>query len=277
MPATGIRAILASLSLAVALQPAFAGTPLPNPPFLAGGFAAPDRKVLRQEDSSRDLVEAYYRRRSNCRRQAIRRLQTAYRLGSATLIARGQSKWSACDAKAGQRYAEDVADRLVKGTPSCLGQPAFDAMRSLADAVIASEGPILACDGGGAAPDPVVGVNVPDKESEAKGESGAIDRVVRTALGTGRCTETAARAAVRGGGTMKPSDFDELQTCLADRLVASDDHFQRLAATNKLPSCLPTTAAQNEALGSQLFSLVLSSIVYCASPSGAFVDGVPGL
>lgn len=48
-----------------------------------------------------------------------------------------------------------------------------------------------------------------------------------------------------------------------------------LDQTQKLPDCLPPATAVAAILAARDFGAAMTGAIYCASPSGAFVDGTP--
>src|SRR5262249_45281905 len=155
---------------------------------------------------------------------------------------------------------------LLKGTPTCLDQAGIDAIKAQIDAQFPLLGPIVYCDADAAAPDPVTGLNIPDKKQEAIGEGAAAKAVTKAGRAAGKCYTAAATAAFK---LVDP--LAKFNACIGKAHTASDAAMSKLDQTQKLPSCLSLAMAQG--LGGSAISLAgqFTDDTYCASPSGAFV------
>jgi hypothetical protein len=153
--------------------------PLPDPLFTGGGFNAPSADVLKQEELANALLGAYLKARGSCDRIAVGQLQLAYQSSNLTKVPGIQAAWQACLVKTDAYYAGKRDRLLLKGMPACLDQAGIDAQRALVDQLIATLGAQIYCDGGGAAPDPVTGIDIPDKKQETIGETAVAQIVLR--------------------------------------------------------------------------------------------------
>jgi hypothetical protein len=256
---TGICAFFASA--------AFAGTPLPNPPFSSGGFVPPDSLTLKQEVTVGKLLTKYAASLAKCDQAAVIALQLAYEPTNTQKVPDVQAKWTTCRTNAGTKYQVGRDKLLLKGTPACLDQAGIDAIRAQIDAQFPLLGPIVYCDGDAAAPDPVTGLNIPDKKQEAIGEVAAAKVVTRAGSVAGKCYATAATLAFK---LVDP--LAKFTACIGKAHTASDTAMDKLDQTQKLPSCLSLAMAQG--LGNTAINLAgqFTDDTYCASPSGAFVE-----
>jgi hypothetical protein len=258
--------------LALGVEIAVAGTPLPDPPFSSGGFVPPTSIVLKQEQAVEKIVGKYASGIAKCDAKAVNDLQLAYEPANPTKIAEIQTKWQLCRQKASDRFDYYRDGLVLKGTPACLDQAGIDAIRAQIDAQFPLLGPILYCDDDAAAPDPVTGLNIPDFKIEAEGEIAAAKVVTKAGLYAGKCYTLAAKYAFKFGGTIPPEIMLKIDACLAKAQLKSDTSMAKLDQTQKLPGCLSLATAQG--LGTAAIALAgqFSDETYCASPSGAFLD-----
>lgn len=246
---------------------AFAGTPLPNPPFSSGGFVPPDSLTLKQEVSVGKLLTKYAASIAKCDQAAVIALQLAYEPANAQKVPAVQDKWTTCRNNAVTKYGLGREKLLLKGTPSCLDSAGIDAIKAQIDAQFPLLGPIVYCDDGAASPDPVTGLNIPDFKNEAIGEVAAAKVVTKAGTLAGKCYTAAATAAFK---LVDP--LAKFNACIGKAQTASDAAMAKLDQTQKLPSCLSLAMAQG--LGGSAISLAgqFTDETYCASPSGAFVE-----
>ncbi len=263
-------------SVLLAASIALAGTPLPNPPFSTGGFVPPTSFVLRQELAVGTILSRYAVSRTKCDAKAVTGLQLAYEPANPTKIAELQEAWTECNAKAVLKYVATRDKLLSKGTPPCLDQAGIDAIRAQIDARFPALAPIAYCDGDAAAPDPVTGLNIPDFKQEVDGEVSAARVVTRTAQRAAKCYILAVKYVLKFGGSLPPERLARIDACFLKASDAANAAMARLDQTQKLPSCLPLATAQS--LVSQVIGVAgeFNDETYCASPSGAFVDGSDG-
>lgn len=260
--------------VALTMSVALAGTPLPNPPFSSGGFIPPDSLVFKQETGVGKLLTKYAKNRVKCDEKAVIALQLAYEPANMGKLPDVQAAWTACVAKIGLKYTTDRDKLLLKGTPACLDQAGIDAIKAQLDAQFALLGPIVYCDGGAAAPDPVTGLNVPDFKQEASGEVSAAKVVTKAGLLAGKCYTLAVKYAFKFGSTLPPEVLAKIDACLVKATAGGNEAMDKLDQTQKLPSCLPLATAQSLVTAAVNLGGQFTDETYCASPSGAFVDGV---
>lgn len=271
MGSTPARCLAVGAALLLS-RAASAGTPLPDPPFSSGGFVPPDRLVAKAEASVEKLIAKYAVTIAKCDQKAVLSLQLAYEPANPTKIADVQDAWTACRAKAGERYALGRDKLILKGTPACLDQAGIDGIRGQIDTQFSVLGPIVFCDGDAAAPDPVTGLNVPDFKNEASGEVDAAKVVTKAGLLAGKCYTKAVTYATKFGGTLPPEVLAKITACLDKVETNANEAMAKLDQTQKLPDCLSLTTAQGLADGTVALAGQFSDEVYCASPSGAFLE-----
>jgi hypothetical protein len=263
--------LAALVSALLASSAAFAVT-LPDPPFTGGGYVPVTKDVLKQELGVLKVLVKYGVKRATCDSALIDDLTLAYTSNAGTKIVAVQTKWVECVNKVADRYAYERDKLLLKGTPACLGQSAIDALRADLDAQLAAGSSVAYCDGDNAAPDPVTGLNVPDKVQEATGEAEAGKRIVKSYYEALKCLYGIVPRVFREQ-TVSQDNRDRMSYCLDKIAARIDDTMLKLAQTSKLPSCLPASVAIAAALGARDFGTSSSGGIFCASPGGAFIDG----
>jgi hypothetical protein len=257
---------------------AVAGTPLPNPPFTTGGFVPPDSLAFKQEVTVGKLLSKYALGLAKCDQKALIGLQLAYEPANPTKIDDLQTAWTDCRTGVTLKYAA-LRDKLIlKGTPTCLDQAGIDAIKAQIDGQFPLLAPLVYCDGGAAAPDPVTGLNIPDFKNEANGEVAAAKVLIKAGTLAGKCYALALKAAFKsvslgGDGSLDPSTLGKITTCFDRATVASNTAMDKLDQTHKLPDCLPVASAKNLVASTVGVAGQFNDETYCASPSGAFVAG----
>ena len=266
------RLVTAGAGLLVA-SAAVAGTPLPDPPFATGGFVPPDSTVFKQEVAVGKLLAKYSKNRAKCDQKAVTGLQLAYEPMNQTKVMALQEAWTECVAKVVAKYEVGRDKLLLKGTPACLDQAGIDGIVAQIDAQFPVLGAVVFCDGGAAAPDPVTMLNIPDFKKEAEGEVDASKVALKAGLRADKCYAKALKLAFKFGGTIDPDLLAKIQACFEKVSTLANEEMQKLEQTQKLPVCLPLVDA--EGLVANVIALAGEFIDenYCASPSGAFVDG----
>src|SRR5262245_39078556 len=188
---------LSLVAVALAAGVAFAGTPLPDPPFSNGGFVPPDSIVFKQETSVGKIITKYLVTVAKCDMKAVNSLQLAYEPANQGKVPEVQQAWVDCRAKAELRYTVSRDKVLLKGTPACLDGAGIDALRAVVDGQVAVQQPSVFCDGDAAAPDPTTGLNVPDFQNEANGEVLVAKVLVKVRTAVEKCYTRAALYATR--------------------------------------------------------------------------------
>ncbi len=252
---------------------ASAGTPLPDPPFSSGGFVPPDSLVLKQELAIGKILTKYATSRTKCDYAAVLGLQLAYTPANPTKITELQAKWTACTQKAIDYYTVGRDKLLLKGTPACLDQAGIDAIRAQLDVQLPALGSLVFCEDGGASPDPVTGIDIPDQKQDADGEVAAVKVLLKAGTYASKCLVKGVGYAFKYGGTLDPATLAKIQACVTKASDAANDAMAFLDQTQKLPDCLPLVAAQGLVTATVDLAGQFSDDNYCASPSGAFVDG----
>jgi hypothetical protein len=253
-----------SLALLLTATTAIAGTPLPDPPFSDGGFVAPSKDVLRQEEAVNKALSNYAKKRTVCDWIAVTGLQLAYTPVNAGKVAAIEAKWTACLEYADEYYVKHRDRVLAKGTPACLDQAGFDAQRAAVDDVIQAVASQVYCDDGGAAPDPVTGLNIPDKKQETIGETQLAKIALKAQQRASKCYSKGASLALKLGGVFTQREVDRVQSCL-DRVTSSAaSTIDDLDQTQKLPACLSVGAAEAAVAEAVAFSGSSTSVLYCA-------------
>lgn len=257
-----LRSYLVAVTLLVLTVPAGATT-LPDPPFSGGGFIAPSSDVLRREEQVVKLLGRHVRNRAKCDWNAVTPLQLAYTPANPTKIESTQAKWIACVQRV-DAYFDKARDKLVaRGLPSCLDAAAIDALGAASTALLASVSSAVYCDGDGAAPDPVVGLNVPDKKKETIGETNVAKILVKVWHKTQKCYSSAAKIALKKDGVLETRDLDKIQACFDKVAAYAEDKIGDLEQQQKLPDCLSATAANDAAASVMEFVGLTTAGVYC--------------
>jgi hypothetical protein len=252
---------------------AVAGTPLPNPPFTSGGFVPPDSLAFKQEVAVGRLFTKYALKKSKCDQKAVIALQLAYEPVGMPKVPAVQMAWGDCQTKVALKYASLRDKLLAKGTPACLDQAGIDAIKAQIDAQFPVLAPIVYCDGDAAAPDPVTGLNVPDFKNEANGEVAAAKVVTKAGRFAGKCYTLAVKYAFKLGGTLPSEVLAKIDACFTKAMDSGNAAMGKLDQTQKLPSCLPLAGAEDLVSATIALAGQFNDETYCASPSGAFVDG----
>jgi hypothetical protein len=263
---------LSLAAVALASGVAFAGTPLPNPPFSFGGFVPPDSAVYRQEYYVSKTIEKYAAKSGQCDYKAVLGLQLAYEPNNATKIAELQAAWQACRAKVAARYVYERDRLLLKGTPACLNQTGIDAIRDQVDLVFGPLQAFVFCDGDAAAPDPVTLLNIPDFKNEANGETDVAKLVIKLGRGSWKCFLKAVVTARKFGGTIPPEYLTRIDACFDKLELKGIDTVADFDQQQKLPDCISLEDAQNLVTTTIALSGQFTGDIFCASPSGAFLD-----
>ena len=263
-----------SISLAaVALTAGIAlATPLPDPPFSNGGFVPPDRLVYKQETSVSKVLTKYATKTAKCDYNAVLNLQLAYEPNNASKIPEMQQKWADCRALVAARYVLERDKILSRGTPACLDQAGIDAIRAQIDAEFPPLQAIVFCDGDAAAPDPVTFLNIPDFKNEANGEADVAKLVIRLGSLSWKCYLKAVTYAQKFGGTIPPEIMTRVDRCFEKVDLKGMDKVSEFDQTQKLPDCLPLVDAQNLVTSTIALAGQFTDEIFCASPSGAFLD-----
>ncbi len=68
----------------------------------------------------------------------------------------------------------------------------------------------------------------------------------------------------------------KIDACLTKVTDVGDEKMADLDQTQKLPDCLPLATAQSLVTDAVALDAHFIDEIYCASPSGAFVDGIEG-
>lgn len=255
---------LACSAISAVAAAAALATPLPNPPFTGGGFVAPSRDVLRQEEYVLKALNNYAKKRTTCDSIAVNSLQLAYTPVNGDKIAAVQAKWQACVQYANEYYAKFRDRALDKGTPACLDQAGIDAQQAAVTASVAAIASQVYCDGDGAAPDPVTGLNVPDKKQEAIGELELSKLALKSRLYASKCLSKGASLAQKLGGVFSPTDVDKIQACIDRATAKAAEVIAELDQTQKLPSCLTPATAEAAVADAIAFAVSSTSAIYCA-------------
>ncbi|HZR83498.1 MAG TPA: hypothetical protein VFD92_20560 [Candidatus Binatia bacterium] len=259
-----LRHLVASCGFALLLVPAAGfATTLPNPPFASGGFVAPDKYVLKQEEYVKKLLGDYLKKRVKCDAIALVNLQLAYTPQNQHKVPDIQASWQGCVQYANDWYAGHRDRLLLKGTPSCLDQTGIDAQKTAVDNQHASSVSAVYCDGDSAAPDPVTGFNIPDEKREVIGENEVAKIVLKAQLSADKCYSRAASYALRNGGTLDQYTLDKIQRCfdkISDHAAAAIADLDQM---QKLPACLPPANAQSAVDAATAFSGTSTPAIYC--------------
>ena len=240
------------------------GTPLPNPPFMTGGFVPPDSDVYKQEVAVGKLLTKYALSKTKCDQKAVIALQLAYEPPGAPKVPDVQADWTECQGKVLLKYQVARDKLLLKGTPACLDQAGIDAIKGQLDTQIGLLGVVVYCDADAAAPDPVTGLNIPDFKNEASGEVAAAKVLTKTGRYGGKCYSLALKYAFKLGGTIPPDILAKVDACFTKASDKGLEGMLKLDQTQKLPSCLSLGTA-NALVGATVdLSGQFNDETYCA-------------
>jgi hypothetical protein len=268
-----LREALVVCAVCLTASVAIAGTPLPTPPFTTGGFLPPDGLAYKQEVAVGKLLSKYALGRTKCDQKALLALQLAYEPVGMAKVPAVQAAWTECQAGLVLKYEVARDKLLLKGTPACLDQVGIDAIRAQLDAQFPLLAPVVYCDGDAAAPDPVTGLDIPDFRNEATGEAAAAAVVAKAGTYASRCYALALKEAFKAGGTIASDILDKINACLEKASASGLAAMTKLDQTQSLPSCLPLATAQALVASAVALAGQFNDETYCASPSGAFVEG----
>ncbi len=121
----------------------------------------------------------------------------------------------------------------------------------------------------------MTGLNIPDFKIEASGEVSAAKVVTKAGVLAGKCYSLALKYAFKLGGVLTPDLLAKIDACFTKASDGGNAAMDKLDQTQKLPSCLPLAGAQSLVAATIAVSGQFNDETYCASPSGAFVEG-PG-
>lgn len=260
------RPFLGLVTLLAVVSPA-TGAPLPDPPFSGGGFIAPSSDVLRQEERVIKLLAQVMRKRATCDWTAVTQLQLAYTPTQQTKVDAAQAKWTACVQRIDEFYGTTRDRLLARGLPSCLDATAFDLVHAAQDAMLAALASTIYCDADGAAPDPVTGLDIPDKKQETIGETSVAKIVVKAWHITSKCYSKAAKLAFKrneDGEGLSTRDLELIQRCFDRVVLQAQDKIADLDQKQKLPDCLDTAAAEGAVANAMAFVGATTGALYCA-------------
>lgn len=268
-----IRGAIVAGAVGLTASIAIAGTPLPNPPFTTGGFVPPDSLAYKQEVAIGKVLSKYALGKTRCDQKALIALQLAYEPVGMPKVPAVQAAWTECQAGLVLKYEVARDKLLLKGTPACLDQAGIDAIRAQIDAQFLLLASTVYCDGDAAAPDPVTGFNIPDFKNEASGEVAVANVVAKAGTYASKCYTLALKEAFKAGGTIAPEVLGKIDACFTKASDSGLAAVDKLDQTQSLPSCLPLATAQTLVSSAVALAGQFNDETYCASPSGAFVDG----
>lgn len=257
-------ATISGTAMVLAAGVALAGTPLENPPFTNGGFVPPNKDVLKAETASGGIVTKYTGAITKCDQKLVVALNKAgIDLGK---IADANTKWNDCKLKANTKFNDSVVKQIAKGkNPSCLDGAAIGGIKGQIDALLAINNPLVYCDG---PTDPGSGFKIPTTSNFAKGETGVGAAAVKAGSAVAKCFNKSVDADFKGA-----VDQTKHTDCVNKAAAKGLDTVNKLNGKSLLPGCLPLGVAAaiiNIGVGA---GGDYTDETFCASPSGAFIDG----
>lgn len=259
-------------SMAVFAGTASAGTPLPNPPFTNGGFVAPDKDNAKAEKLVAGNLNVYGGKSSLCTQILVNSSTKA--AGDATKLATAATKFGDCNTKNLDLYTKKATKIASKPHNSCLDVGPQQAFRASLDLQIGLLTPILFCDASGGVN---AGVNYPSTKDQAKAEISVAKIAVKGGQSVGKCFSNTADAVFKAAGdaTKIATAISKHNTCVSKATTKANDAIAKLVSKNVLPAgCLTQVIATTVVTGALALGGDFSDDIACASPSGAFVDGV---
>ena len=264
---------ISSSLVTLAAGAALAGTPLPDPPFTAGGFNPPSKDVLKQEQAVGGIIGKYVDARSKCDQKAIGAQQKAYEAGDVAKQTENTGKWTACVQKSNDKYTAARDKQLGKGTPSCLNHAGIGALKGQIDAQLPLLGVLVYCDGGQANPDAGTGLKIPATKDQAKAEVAVAVTAGKAGNGAGKCYTKAATTTQKNGGSLPAADLTKFTDCVNKSATKGADGITKIVAKGTLPGCLTAGTANSLVASAVALGGNFTDETYCASPSAAFLDG----
>lgn len=254
------RAAALSATLLIGTSSAASGaTPLPAA--FSGGFLPPSTNSAVGADKVRINISHFVSEFSQCYRRGTADLSKGIALPMA------EAAFLACTAKARQRYDDSALyfDGQFNLDP-CLDVVAQDALGDSVEALVLSSVTSIWCDPASASPFPpsfgTVGL-VSTNKTIQRGESMVLGNLRAYSGALSRCYRRGVKRLLKGVP-------DDLSACTGRALTRYAGKAFQLTAQGLAPACIDQTARGTDW---ENFQLGLNSQVYCASPSGAFVDG----
>ena len=260
-----IRLGLAALAAVVASASLAAATPLPNPPFVNGGFVSPDTDVLSRQRAVTKLSNKYITGNDKCDQSALLALSRAYASGSAGSIQTARDKWANCTAKVHNKvYMEAVANLVATGTPACLDEAGVRNVLDGAEFVRRYVRDTAYCDGDAASPDPLTQFDIPDSTAEVLAELRMNAPALKAGMQVGRCYRKAATIAFANAGSLFPADLQRLSACENKAIIKGQSNVAKAAILFAPPPCASVATMQTHIAGAPSTTTGLASLVYCA-------------
>ena len=238
---------------------AISATPLPAG--FSGGFLPPSTNSAVGADKVRINISHFVSEFSQCYRRGTADLSKGIALPMA------EAAFLACTAKARQRYDDSALyfDGQFNLDP-CLDVAAQDALGDSVEALVLSSVTAIWCDATSASAFPpsfgTAGL-VSTNKTIQRGESMVLGNLRAYPAALSRCYRRGVKRLIKGG-------TDDLTACTGRALTRYAGKAFQLTAQGLAPACIDQTARGTDWSN---FQLGLNSQVYCASPSGAFVDG----
>jgi hypothetical protein len=261
-------ASVVALVLAASFPSPSAAAPLPNPPFLNGGFVSPSSTVLAQQQAIQKLIDKYVAKNDNCDRHALAALNKIYPPvgdGAPAALQKARDAWANCLAKVWSTVYVAGVDAIVQtGPPSCLAGPAIQNILDGSDFVRRYVRDFSFCDGDAANPDPLTHFAIPDSAEEVKAELRMHKPAIKAGVSVGHCYGKAAAQAFKNGGTLSAGDLDLLSKCEQKAVAKGVAVVQKVAAATVLPPCLSVANLQTQIEGAPSTATGIASLVFCA-------------
>lgn len=237
---------------------AHAGTPLP--PAFGGGFLPPNTTYGRGADGSLESFATYAGFISKCYRKAVRDEFG----GKPSLLAD-------CLLEGDLKFANQAAVRDLKGwLPPCLSGGNTTAILTSIENFLESGVPDeIWCAGSTPLPPVFNGGLVPPNQTFRDGENLVHAIFARYWRATAACYRKGSKRLLAGAP-------DDTANCVLQARGRTDGRLNRLLQNGKTPPCLGQTQQQAYLANWDAFIQSMNPLIFCASPSGAFVDGAGG-
>lgn len=251
--------VMAGAALALSGSLALAGTPLP-PDLGGGGFVPPDATSNKVEQGVAKNLTKLAAATTKCHQKGVGNQLKAKPSGATACDAAAKAKYDAGTAKLAGVACISPASQVTLGTTVAGLVPGFD--------------PVLWCDGVTPLDGEMGGGFVPDA-TDNKTEQ-AVSKILIKHVGA------ASKCALKGVGNLVKAKPDGVAACIAAARTKADASVAKIqTAINGLTpgDCLkganaPTAPGANNDLLDLVTQLTLSfnGTIFCASPSGAFLN-----
>ena len=251
---TRFGALIAGLALAGGM--AHAGTPLPAG--YGGGFLPPTATDSKTELKVSKNLSKLSGSVNKCHTKGVTNVLKSKPDGVA-----------ACDLNAFNKYVI-TANKLALTAAACINGPAQAALGGTVAGLVASFDPTIWCDGTTPLPAGFAGGFQPTTAATFKAESLVAKALIKHSAAVTKCASKGVTNLVKGAGVGGPDGG--LNVCLNDPAKgATTKTNASLAKIVGIPTCLATNPLATANTVTAL-TLAFNPQVFCASPSGAFLN-----